>query len=170
MLSNIWYLLEIGREGWGEMERNYETKQNRGLSQMNDDNYYILQDMINSIPRICHLINRRKKETNHSESLGSWRVALPLLLTAYSIFSQFNLQVSGLGPQRRRFSRSEVGLQNGVRLPDMQQVKHRDAEAGSRETVYSQGGQVKRWENKPQFCLPKVRGLRYLWDNEAEWC
>lgn len=29
---------------------------------MNDANRHILQDMTNSIPHICHLINRRKKK------------------------------------------------------------------------------------------------------------
>ena len=99
MLSNIWYLLEIGREGWGEMERNYETKQNRGLSQMNDDKCHILQDMINSIPRICHLINRRKKKptTRNHWAPGDWHFHSCWLLTASSHKSTFRFL--GLAPR-----------------------------------------------------------------------
>ena len=112
MLSNIWYLLEIGREGWGEMERNYETKQNRGLSQMNDDKCHILQDMINSIPCICHLINRRKKKptTQNHWAAGDWHFHSCWLLTASSHKSTFRFL--GLAPR----DGASVDLRWGYRM------------------------------------------------------
>ena len=94
------------------MERNYETKQNRGLSQMNDDNCHILQDMINSIPRICHLINRRKKKPTSQNpwAPGEWHFLSCRLLTASSHTSTFRFL--GLAPR----DGGSVDLRWGYRL------------------------------------------------------
>lgn len=48
-------------------------------------------------------------------------------------------------------------------LLDLQEIK---AESAA-ERVYSQSHRVGRWENKPQTCLHKGKGLEYLQDNQS---
>ena len=143
------------------MGRNYETKQNRGLSQMNDDNCLILHGMINSIPCICHLINinRRKKKPTTRNHWAPREWHFHYCPIGYNSFSHFNLQAPGFGPQRLGFSRSDVVLPNQVHLPEVQQARCCKPRGWQQRKVYSQGGQVRRWENEAQICFPKGEGL-----------
>ena len=43
--------------------------------------------------------------------------------------------------------------------------RHWDMEAYDKDSVYSQGNQARKWENKFQIHLPAGKGLRYLRNN-----
>lgn len=44
------------------MQRNNEAKQNRGLSQTNDDGCHVLQNTMNSVPCVSDPVNGRKEK------------------------------------------------------------------------------------------------------------
>ena len=81
------------------MQRNNEAKQNRGLSQTNDDGCHVLQNTMNSVPCVSDLVNGRKEKA----ATRNYRAGRQCCFHSYSVgwngFSCLHLQIPGLGSQ-----------------------------------------------------------------------